>query len=82
MDVGFIVINRKGVKRDETKNWYLSNPHLYIQDDGDIPVSDHSSTEVKKLWKRCIETGDIDVLNKMVPEKVFNYISKNGLYVD
>ena len=71
----FVVVPRKGIVRDESVNWYLKPPHIYLSPDNDIP--EISSTEIRAWIKDPKEPiSDVPFLDK----NVLNYIVKNRLY--
>jgi nicotinate-nucleotide adenylyltransferase len=80
MDVPFIVTPRSGYKRDESVNWYLNYPHIYIQDEGNFPVMNVSSTRVRDLIGFRGDVVNKYGLDELVGTKVTNYIVENELY--
>ena len=77
LGVGFIIIPRKGYKRDETVNWYLRKPHILISN-GENSIPNISSTMARKLLKnKKFESSD---LREVLDEKVIKYIVENDLY--
>jgi nicotinate-nucleotide adenylyltransferase len=64
----FVVSERKGVKRDESVDWYLKPPHLFIPGATEV-----SSTMARKEIKEKGETS-------LVTESVMRYVKKTGLY--
>ena len=74
----FVVVPRKGIARDESVNWYLKQPHIYLSPDNDIP--EISSTEIRTWLKDHKEPkepiSDVPFLDK----NVLDYIIKNRLY--
>jgi len=72
----FVVVPRKGVERDPNVDWYLKEPHIFLNSETDI--MEISSTDVRDAFK--IDDSDIrlyDWLNR----DVYNYILNNNLYV-
>ena len=77
--IRFVVIPRTGVERDETINWYLKPPHIYIS--GEKPLLNISSSEIRNSIKDALHRqtrfpGCTDVLDTAV----IKYIIENGLY--
>ena len=71
----FVVVPRKGIVRDESANWYLKQPHIYLSPDNDIP--EISSTEIRTWLKDPKDPiSDVPFLDK----NVLNYIINNRLY--
>ncbi|MFW6225456.1 MAG: nicotinate (nicotinamide) nucleotide adenylyltransferase [bacterium] len=71
--VRFVVVDRKGFERDESVDWYLSKPHIYLNnEDG---VMEGSSTIVREL----LNDNDISV-EKYIDNKVLEFIKNNKLY--
>ena len=87
LDVPFVVIPRQGIARDVTVNWYLTRPHIYIQDEGnDCLISKVSSTQARNLlYPRKSYGGEHwsaanKALLRIVNQSVLDYIYKNDLY--
>jgi len=78
MDVPFLVCPRNGVKRDESVNWYLQPPHIYIHNEGILLTSNVSSTMARNILKE--EVPSMENLKEVLNEKVIDYIVKNSLY--
>lgn len=80
--VRFVVVSRLGVKRDDKVDWYMKNPHIYLQAETEIP--EVSSTDIRILFINYYRTGCYDgVKNQIVRylnKGVFEYIVKNDLY--
>ena len=72
--VRFVVVPRKGYKRDESVTWYLERPHIYLNSECDI--IEVSSTMVRDI----LENKDNQHLDNFLDKNVINYIMKNGLY--
>ena len=70
--ISFVVIDRKGSKRDPNVNWYLKPPHIFLEND----ILEVSSTVVRKLLKE----KDLSV-KKYINKNVYEYIIKNNLYL-
>jgi len=90
--VKFVVVPRKGVNRDASVNWYLKEPHLYL-DGAKINIPDTSSTEVRACFHDYYNEYSIfggetepsysiktDILDFLPNNSVFNYIFKEKLY--
>jgi len=90
MDVPFIVSPRNGVKRDESIGWYLQPPHLYIHDEGNLPVTNISSTKARNLLAGINEAKERntnlysitkEALLRVLNPEVLDYVLKHNLYV-
>ena len=68
--VRVVVVPREGVKRDESVNWYLKPPHIYLADT-DTKIGEISSTVIR-AWLPD-RHPDLD-------EEIYKYIMVNGLY--
>lgn len=68
----FVVIPRTGIKRNESVDWYLKSPHIYIATEQTMEIS---STQVRNM----IANDDYNVEN-YVDKEVLEYIKKNNLY--
>lgn len=86
--IGFIVVSREGVKRNENIDWYLKKPHIYLPTDKE-EIPEISSTEIRTwfrryYWLRDIGNKDnqhiVEKLKYYLGENVLNYIDKNKLY--
>jgi len=73
--ISFIVVNRKGIKRDLNIDWYTKKPHRYFENDG---IIESSSTEVRELLNK--ERYNFKKINKLLDIDVYNYIIENNLY--
>jgi nicotinic acid mononucleotide adenylyltransferase len=88
----FVVVPRKGINRDPNVTWYLSDPHIYLSPDNDIP--DISSTVVRETLEIMDNLDSFggnpqdemayDEAEKFVQENVdrnvLAYINDQGLY--
>jgi len=71
----FVIIPRKGYKADENVKWFLSKPHIFMNDEiNNVP--EISSTEIKKM----IKNGLNKELEKYLNPDVIKYIKDNNLY--
>jgi nicotinate (nicotinamide) nucleotide adenylyltransferase len=78
--IQFVVVQRAGVKRDPKVNWYLKEPHLYLEHEGDIPMI--SSTEVREdLWLRNCSHKCRESALSNIGKDVMDYIDENRLYL-
>lgn len=71
----FVIVPRKGINRDEKVDWYLKEPHIYLN--GETNIIEISSTMVRDAFKG--KTSGKNLLNWINPD-VFNYIIDNQLY--
>lgn len=79
--ISFIVVPRKGEKRDESVNWYLESPHLYMNPENDIP--EISSTDIRDTLSRFYKNngeGDYNFLKENLDKDVLKYIMNKKLY--
>jgi nicotinate (nicotinamide) nucleotide adenylyltransferase len=75
IDFKFIVVPRKGVKRDPNVTWYFQKPHQYIVDECKYKY-EISST----ILRNIIANGDMLKINKYIDSNVWNYIYDKKLY--
>jgi len=75
--VRFVVIPRKGVERDMNVDWYLKEPHIFLNSETDI--IEVSSTEIRDILNRD-GIAKFDALREKVPIEVIRYIYNNKLY--
>jgi nicotinate (nicotinamide) nucleotide adenylyltransferase len=73
----FIVIPRRGIKRNPKVNWYLQKPHKYLPT---VKVIECSSTEIRNLMQNV--EANKETLCKKISPLVLNYIVANKLYTD
>ncbi len=75
--VKFIVVPRKGVERIKKVNWYLNQPHVFL--DFENQLIECSSTEVRELIKNreFLALDEENFLNN----DVFEYITAKKLYI-
>lgn len=69
----FVIVPRKGYKRDESVNWYLKPPHIFLNTETDI--IEISSTDIRNM----IVNNDENVF-KYLNSDVYKYILDNNLY--
>lgn len=69
----FVIVPRKGYKRDESVDWYLKPPHIFLNTETDI--IEISSTDIRNM----IVDGDENVF-KYLNSDVYKYIIDNNLY--
>ena len=77
----FVVIPRKGYERDLNVDWFLKQPHIYLNCETDI--IDVSSTLVRNMLKRYYAFNNIKVLDELADFlhiDVIEYIIHNKLY--
>ena len=77
----FVVVSRQGVNRDPNVNWYMSQPHLYLEAETDIP--EISSTEVRGMLNKFYRHGGekfIKSLEESLNSDVLDYIIDKELY--
>lgn len=77
----FVVIPRKGVERDTNVDWYLKEPHIFIQ--GETDIMDMSSTFVRNKLHDYYMSGNLDFLSELkevVNPDVVDYMVKHNLY--
>ena len=71
--VRFIIVPRKGVEIDNNINWYLKDPHIFLNNETNI--MEISSTKVRDLIKSK------KPLDGLLNDDVIEYIYKNNLYI-
>lgn len=74
----FVVIPRKGTERDVNVDWYLKEPHIYLNSENDI--IEVSSTEVRAILDQEGIAKYKTLEGKLHPD-VIKYIYNNKLYV-
>jgi len=74
--VPFIVVNRKGIKRDLNIDWYLKEPHKFIDANEILKTS---STEARDIIS-ISGYNDLEKLRSLLDKDVLEYIIKNNLY--
>jgi nicotinate (nicotinamide) nucleotide adenylyltransferase len=79
LDVGFVIIPRKGYFRNDKVKWYLQKPHILIEDDEKNMIPEVSSTMARNILKDFIPSRE--ELKKILDEKVIDYIMDNKLYL-
>lgn len=70
----FVVVPRKGVVRNPDVDWYLKQPHIFLNRETNI--QEVSSTEIRYSMKNKIPFSK----NLSINEEVFDYIKNNNLY--
>ncbi|MFW5847898.1 MAG: nicotinate (nicotinamide) nucleotide adenylyltransferase [bacterium] len=71
----FVVVPRKGVDRDLSVDWYLKEPHIFLNNESDI--MEISSTMVRDEIKLDRNSKKLE---KWIDPNVMNYINDNKLY--
>jgi len=74
----FVVIPRKGTERDIDVDWYLKEPHIFLNNENDIMGV--SSTEVRAILNQEGIAKYKQLEGKLHPD-VIRYIYQNKLYV-
>jgi len=74
--VPFIVVSRKGITRDINVDWYMKEPHKFL-DAVDIPET--SSTEVRNIISNS-GYNKLGKLMELLDKDVLDYIIENNLY--
>lgn len=74
--VRFVVVPRKGVERDMNIDWYLKEPHIFINSETDI--IEVSSTMIRNELNK--EVPNYDKLKEWLDESVLDYIIEKDLY--
>jgi len=70
----FIVVPREGINRDPNVNWYLQEPHIFLNSENHIMEA--SSTLIRDLLKSDDRSEILNYLDK----NVYDYIVENKLY--
>ena len=78
--VRFVVIPRKGVERDPDVNWYLKEPHIFLNKENDI--IEISSTQIRSELKDRHLAPSSEAKPSGLDDKVFEYIEHNNLYTN
>lgn len=82
--IRFVVVPRAREQRDESVDWYLKPPHIYLHPDKPLPAT--SSTEARELVRRlqsdeCEFKGlQKDNIYKLLDPAVLEFIEESGLY--
>lgn len=84
--IRFVVVNRRGVEKNEKVDWYTKPPHIYLHAEDEIP--EISSTQIRDAFFNCAYETNMrakelaeEFLRKSLPTGVFDYIREKGLYV-
>ena len=72
--IRFVIVPRTGVERDESINWYLNPPHIYIS--GEKPLLNILSSEIREM----IKSKNWQAVEQVLDPAVIEYIIENGLY--
>jgi nicotinate-nucleotide adenylyltransferase len=78
--IRFVVVSRQGVIRNEKVDWYLKQPHIFLQAENEIP--EISSTQIRKWISEYREkpyVSEKDIV-EYIGSEVFRYIMFNELY--
>jgi nicotinate-nucleotide adenylyltransferase len=75
--VRFVVIPRKGVERDMNVDWYLKEPHIFLNNENDI--IEVSSTEIRGILNQEGIAKYKELEGKLHPD-VIRYIYNHKLY--
>jgi nicotinate-nucleotide adenylyltransferase len=74
--IRFVIVPRVGYK-PVMNAWYLKEPHIFLNGEGEEPIMSVSSTQVRNLLKEYSRENDPGLrleLLKILDEKVLNYI--------
>jgi nicotinic acid mononucleotide adenylyltransferase len=69
----FIIVPRKGVEKKPGVNWYLRSPHIFMEEENNIP--EISSTQIRNMLK-----NDDSKITQFIDPKVYEYIKEHHLY--
>jgi nicotinate-nucleotide adenylyltransferase len=76
--VRFVVVPRKGIERDINVDWYLKEPHIFLNNESD--VIEVSSTQVRGILNQEGIAKYKELEDKLHPD-VIRYIYNNKLYM-
>ena len=78
--VRFVVVPRKGIVRNDNVDWYLKEPHVFLNSETDI--IEISSTKIRsELKDRHLAPGD-ERKPRGLDKNVYSYIEQHNLYED
>jgi nicotinate-nucleotide adenylyltransferase len=78
--IRFVVVPRRGIQRNESVDWYLKPPHIYLGA-SETPIRDTASSQVRKiLSERNNSVNYREIINNSLNPLVLEYIEKNQLY--
>lgn len=69
----FVVVPRKGIKRDPDVDWFLQRPHIFLNKEQNID-------EISSTIVRISFSNNSTEVKKLLDEDVYKYIIKNNLY--
>ena len=75
--VRFVVVHRKGIMRDIDTDWYLKEPHIFLNSETD--TTEVSSTQVRSILERD-GVAKYKSLEGLLDPEVTRYIYNNKLY--
>lgn len=80
--IRFVVVNREGIGRDSSVDWYMKPPHIYLEHDNIIP--DISSTKIREVIKKSYLRGlsheEQTFLVDNMNQEALAYIMRKRLY--
>jgi nicotinate-nucleotide adenylyltransferase len=79
--IKMVVVPRKGENINPSVNWYLKQPHIFIQPDKDNEIPQISSTEIRSLLKEVDDRIPFIMLKQNLLPNVLNYITQQHLYI-
>jgi nicotinate-nucleotide adenylyltransferase len=71
----FVVIPRPGIQRDINVDWYLKQPHIFLN--GESKIMEASSTLVRSILTGSTPTNVLNYLS----QDVYDYIKEHKLYL-
>lgn len=84
--IRFVVVPRKGVKTDNSVDWYLKHPHVFLQPDNDIRKISSSEMRdaLRLMWRRGHKDGSSlhQIIEDNLDPEVINFIKRKNLYKD
>jgi len=75
----FVVVPRKGVKRDLDVDWYLKEPHIFLNRETDI--IEISSSQVRNGIRKEWSPTQVKNIKEWLDGNVYSYIVTHKLYV-
>lgn len=76
--IRFVIVPRKGVKRNDDVDWYLKPPHIFLKNDSNIP--ELSSTGIRYHLTKNDSLGRFTAIDNMIHPNVLKHIYKHKLY--
>lgn len=77
--IRFVVVPRAGQEPNNSVDWYLKPPHIFLR--SDKPLPDTASSVVRSRIQELASGHKSELPGQMLDSRVLDYINRKGLYI-